>query len=325
MSDYAMVMPAPGGADDFEKRDITPPTPGPTEALIRHHAIGLNYLDVYHRSGAYPWPVDKDLVIGSEGAGVVEAVGAEVRNLAPGDRVAYTHPMGAYATLRTLPADRLVKLPDGISSEAAAAMMLKGLTAHYLINSTFKVEPGMTVLVQAAAGGVGLILGGWLAARGATSIGTAGGPEKVALAREHGYHHVIDYRAEDFVEKVREITGGSGVDVAYDGVGKDTWRGSLASLRTRGTFVIYGAASGPVEGFGVPDLARGSFSACRPTLFHYIATQEDLDSRAQALFAAVTEGLISADVHQRFDLSDAAAAHKALESRQTQGATVLIP
>ena len=252
-------------------------------------------------------------------------MGAEVRNVKPGDRVAYTHPMGAYATLRTLPADRLVKLPDGISSEAAAAMMLKGLTAHYLIHSTFKVEPGMTVLVQAAAVGVGLILGRWLRAMGATSIGTAGGPEKVALAREHGYHHVIDYRSEDFVERVKEITDGAGVDVAYDGVGKDTWRGSMASLRTRGTFVVYGAASGPVEGFGVPDLAKGSFSACRPTLFHYIATQEELDSRAQSLFAAVTEGLISSDVHQRFDLSDAAAAHKALESRQTQGATVLIP
>lgn len=325
MSDYAMVLPAPGGADAFEKRDITPPTPGPAEALIRHHAIGLNYLDVYHRSGAYPWPVDKDLVIGSEAAGVVEAVGAEVRNVKPGDRVAYTYPMGAYATMRTLPADRLVGLPDGISAEVAAAMMLKGLTAHYLIHSTFRVEPGMTVLVQAAAGGVGLILGRWLAATGANAIGTAGGPEKVALARTHGYAHVIDYRAEDFVERVREITNGSGVDVAYDGVGKDTWRGSMACLRTRGTFVCFGAASGPVEGFGIPDLAKGSYSACRPTLFHYIATQEDLDSRAQALFAALTEGLISADVHQRFDLTDAAAAHKALESRQTRGATVLIP
>ena len=244
--DYAMTVPAPGGPELFEKRPFAPPAPGPGEALVRHTAVGLNFIDVYHRSGLYPWAVERDLVPGSEAAGVVEAVGPGVAGLAPGDRVAYTHPLGAYATARVLPADRLVPIPDGVTDEQAASLMLKGLTAHYLIRPTFRVEPGMAVLVQAAAGGVGLLLGQWLAALGATAIGTAGGPDKAALARAHGYAEVIDYRAGDFVEPVRALTGG--VHVAYDGVGRDTWRGSLACLRTRGAFVSFGQASGPIEG-----------------------------------------------------------------------------
>jgi NADPH:quinone reductase len=325
MTDYAMVVTVPGGPENFEKRPIPVPIPGPGQAVVRHSAIGLNFLDVYHRSGLYPWQVERDLVPGSEAAGVVEALGPGVEGLAPGDHVAYTLPLNAYATVRTLPADRLVKLPAGISDEAAASLMLKGLTAQYLIHSTFRVEPGMSVLVQAAAGGVGLILGQWLAAKGATAIGTAGGPEKVALAAAHGYAHVVDYRAGDFPAAVREITGGGGVHVVYDSVGRDTWRGSFACLRQRGTFVCFGQSSGPIEGFGIPDLAKGSFHACRPTLFHYIATAEELQSRAADLFAAVASGAIRTEVRQRYPLDAVADAHRDLEARRTAGASVLVP
>lgn len=321
--DYAMTVPAPGGPELFEKRPLAPPAPGPGEALVRHTAVGLNFIDVYHRSGLYPWAVARDLVPGSEAAGVVEAVGPGVAGLAPGDRVAYTHPLGAYATARVLPADRLVPIPDGVTDEQAASLMLKGLTAHYLLHSTFKVEPGMAVLVQAAAGGVGLLLGQWLAALGATAIGTAGGADKAALARAHGYTEVIDYRAQDFVEPVRALTGG--VHVAYDGVGRDTWRGSLACLRSRGAFVSFGQASGPIEGFGLGDLAKGSFTACRPVLFHYIADPAELRARAADLFAAVAAGVLTAEVRQRLPLAEAARAHRDLEARRTTGATVLIP
>jgi NADPH2:quinone reductase len=325
-SDYAIVVPSPGGRETMERRAIATPAPGPGEALVRQTAVGLNFLDVYHRSGLYKWPVERDLVPGSEGAGVVEAVGPGVTEAAPGDRVAYTRPLGAYASARVIAADRLVKLPDAISDEVAATVMLKGLTAHYLIHSTFRVEPGMTVLVQAAAGGVGLILGQWLAAIGATAIGTAGGPEKVALAKAHGYAHVIDYRAGDFAAEVRDLTDGDGVHVVYDSVGRDTWRGSLACLRVRGAFVAFGQSSGVIEGFALSDLAAGgSLSACRPTLFNYIASRSELESRAADLFGALERGTIRAEVRQRFALGDVAAAHEALEGRRTVGATVLIP
>lgn len=325
MTDYAMTVTAPGGPENFKRREIAAPTPGPGETVVRHTAIGLNFLDVYHRSGLYPWAVDRDLVPGSEAAGIVEAVGAGVTDVKVGDRVAYTLPLNAYATVRAIAADRLVKLPDSISDEAAASLMLKGLTAHYLIHSTFKVEPGMTVLVQAAAGGVGLILGQWLKAKGVTAIGTAGGPEKVALAAAHGYVHVIDYRAGDFVARVRELTGGAGVPVVYDSVGRDTWQGSLACLKPHGTFVCFGQASGTIEGFSMADLAKGSLYACRPTLFHYIATPDELRARATDLFAAVASGAIRAEVRQRHPLGAVADAHRDLEARRTTGATILIP
>lgn len=326
MTDYAMIVPAPGGPEAFVRRDRPATTPGPGEVRIRQTAVGLNFIDVYHRSGLYPWPVPADLVPGSEGAGIVEETGPGVTGLAPGDRVAYTLPLNAYASTRTLPADRLVRLPEAIPDDVAATIMLKGLTAHYLIHSTFRVEPGMTVLVQAAAGGVGLLLGQWLAAKGVTAIGTAGGPDKVALARAHGYAHVIDYRAGDFVPEVKALTEGRGVHVVYDSVGRDTWRGSLACLAPRGMFVTFGQSSGLIEGFSLGDLAAGgSLSACRPSLFHYIATREELDARAADLFAMIDQGRVRAEVHQRFALTDAAEAHRALESRATQGATVLIP
>ncbi|MEM6745271.1 MAG: quinone oxidoreductase, partial [Pseudomonadota bacterium] len=243
MSDYAMTCPQPGGPEVFEKRAIAAPTPGPGEALIRHAAIGLNYLDTYHRSGLYPWPVEKDLVPGSDGAGVVEAVGEGVTEVAPGDRVAYTHPFDGYSTRRLVPAWKLVPIPDGVSDADAASLMIKGLTAHYLIHSTYPVKSGDHVLVQAGAGGVGLILGQWLATKeGVTAIATAGGPEKCALAKEAGYDHVVDYNAEDFVARVKEITGGVLCEAVYDSVGKTTWEGSVACLKPRGVFVTFGQA-----------------------------------------------------------------------------------
>jgi NADPH:quinone reductase len=324
--DYAMVMPRPGGPDGFERRELGELRPGPGEALVRHRAIGLNFLDVYHRSGLYPWLVQRDLVCGSEAAGIVEAVAPDVAGLKPGDRVAYAHRLGAYATLRAIPADRLVKLPESLSDELAATLMLKGMTAHYLIHATFRVEPGMTVLVQAAAGGVGQFLGQWLAHKGAIAIGTAGGPDKAAVARAHGYAHVIDYHAGDFVAAVKEFTAGQGVHVVYDSVGRDTWRGSLACLRTRGMFVTFGQSSGVIEGFALSDLAAGgSLSACRPTLFNYIADRAELEQRARELFALIATGAIRAEVSQRFPLAEAAEAHRALAARRTTGATVLIP
>jgi NADPH2:quinone reductase len=326
MPDYAMVMPGPGGPEGFERRAVELPAPGPGEARVRQTAVGLNFLDIYQRTGLYKWPVERDLVVGSEAAGLVEAVGPGVDAVVPGDRVAYVQALGGYASVRLIPADRLVKVPDGISDEVAATVMLKGMTAQYLIHATFRVEPGMAVLVHAAAGGVGLVLGQWLAAKGAVAIGTAGGPEKVALAAAHGYAHVIDYRAEDFVARVREITGGRGVHVVYDSVGRDTWRGSLACLRVRGMFACFGQSSGVVEGFALGDLAAGgSLSASRPSLFHFIAERAELEERARDLFAMLASAAIRAEVRQRFGLADVAEAHRALSARRTTGATVLIP
>jgi NADPH:quinone reductase len=321
----SVLVTSPGGPERFERRPIPTPSAGPGEAVVRHTAIGLNFIDVYHRTGLYPWKVERDLVPGSEAAGTVESVGPGVETVAVGDRVAYTRPLGAYASSRAIAADRLVRLPPGIDDAAAATLILKGLTAQYLIHSSFRVEPGMHVLVHAAAGGVGLLLGQWLAAKGVTAIGTAGGPEKVALAAAHGYAHVIDYKADDFSARVREITGGQGVDVVYDSVGRDTWRGSFACLRQHGSFVCFGQSSGSIEGFGISDLAKGSFHACRPTLFHYIATAEALQSRAADLFAAIDAGTIRPEVRQRQPLEAVADVHRDLEARRTTGATVLIP
>lgn len=323
MRNYEMVVTTPGSPDRFEQREIEPPVPGPGEVLVQQAAVGLNFLDVYHRSGLYPWTVERDLVPGSEAAGRVAAIGKDVEGVKMGDRVAYTFPLGAYATARVIAADRLVPIPDGISDEEAACLMLKGLTAQYLIHSTFRVEKGMTVLVHAASGGVGLILGQWLAAKGVSAIGTVGGPEKAELARAHGYAHVIDYHAEDFVARVREITGGQGVHAVYDSVGRDTWRGSLGCLRTHGAFVNFGQSSGLIEGFTLADLAKGSFTACRPVLFHYIADPAELRRRAADLFACVQAGHLKAGIHQRYPLTEVAEAHRRLEARSTTGATVL--
>ncbi|MDP5307414.1 quinone oxidoreductase family protein [Paracoccus spongiarum] len=325
MTDYAMVTPQPGGPENFERREIAPDAPGPGQLRLRQTAIGLNFIDIYHRRGTYPWPVDRDLVVGSEAAGVVEAVGPGVEGLSVGDRVAYTIPMGAYASVRVVPADRVVAIPDAISDAVAATVMLKGMTAHYLLHSSHAVRPGDQALVHAAAGGVGLLLGQWLRAKGVTAIGTAGGAAKCALARDHGYAHVIDYDREDFVARVADITGGHGVDVVYDGVAGTTWRGSLQSLAVRGSYVCFGQAAGPVTGFQLSDLAPKSAKATRPSLFHFIADPEELRVRASEMFAALARGDITSTPRQEFALADVAKAHAALENRQTSGATVLIP
>jgi NADPH:quinone reductase len=324
-TDGGMVVHTAGGPDALEWADFDTGAPGRGEVRVEQRAIGVNFIDTYFRSGLYPWP-SKPLIPGAEAAGVVAQVGEAVTELAVGDRVAYTLPLGAYCTQRIVAAERLVKLPDGIDFEVAASVMLKGLTAQFLLTSCFPVKAGDTVLVHAAAGGVGLLLGQWLKVLGATSIGTAGSPEKTAMARANGYTHVIDYRAEDFVARVKEITGSRGCDVVYDSVGKDTWRGSLKCLRLRGSFVHFGQSSGMIADFKFSDLASGgSLYATRPMLFDYIKTHEDLSSRAADLFAKLASGQIKAHVGQRLALRDAATAHRDLEGRRTIGATILLP
>jgi NADPH2:quinone reductase len=320
---YAIVAVARGGADVLERREIDPPVPAAGQVLLRQTAVGLNFIDIYFRKGLYPWPVESDLVLGSEGAGVVEAVGPEVAGFAAGQRVAYTVPNGGYATHRLVPASHLVALPDGIDDATAAAIMLKGLTAHYLVNRSYAAKAGDTVLVHAAAGGVGLILGQWLKALGATAIGTAGGAEKCRLAAASGYAHTIDYRTEDVAARVAEITGGAGVEAAYDSVGADTYAGSMAALKLHGTFVTFGQSSGPLVDIKVADLAKKSLKATRPTLFHFIADRAYLEAAAAELFALVTSGRIAVAINQTLPLEEAAEAHRLLEGRATTGCTVL--
>lgn len=307
----------------WETVDVAAPAAG--EARVRHHAVGLNYIDTYHRSGLYPVPLPSG--IGLEGAGVVEAVGEGVADLAPGDRVAYAGgPLGAYAEVRNLPADRLVRLPEALSFEQGAAMMLQGLTAQYLLRRTYRVQPGDTILIHAAAGGVGLIVCQWARALGATVIGTVGSDEKAALARAHGCDHPIIYTRENFAERVREITAGKGVAVVYDSIGKDTFTDSLACLRPLGMMVLFGAASGPVPPFDIGILAqKGSLFLTRPTLFTYSARRDDLLAMAGELFEVVQAGQVKIEVNQRFALKDAETAHRALEARKTTGSTILMP
>ena len=325
MTDMGVVVRAAGGPEALEWTALDTGVPGRGEVRIEQRAIGVNFIDTYFRSGLYPWP-STPLIPGAEAAGVIAQVGEAVTDLAVGDRVAYTLPLGAYRTQRVVAAERLVKLPDAIGFDVAASVMLKGLTAQFLLTACFPVKAGDTVLVHAAAGGVGLLLGQWLKILGATSIGTAGSPEKVAIAKANGYTHVIDYRAEDFVARVKEITGAKGCDVVYDSVGKDTWRGSLKCLRLRGSFVHFGQSSGMIADFKLSDLAAGgSLFATRPMLFDYIKSREELSSRANDLFSKLASGQIKAHVGQRVALRDAAAAHRDLEGRRTIGATVLLP
>ena len=324
-ADFAIVVRNPGGPEALEWAEQETAAPARGEVLIAQRAVGVNFIDTYYRQGHYPWPMSP-LIPGGEAAGVVEEVGAGVTNFKSGDRVAYTLPIGAYRTRRVVPAERLVKLPDAIDFEVAASIMLKGLTTQYLLNSTYAVKAGDTVLVHAAAGGVGLLMGQWLKTIGATSIGTAGSAEKTAIAKANGYTHVIDYRTEDFAARVKDITGGKGCDVVYDSVGKDTWRGSLKCLKLRGMFVHFGQSSGMIADFKFSDLAsNGSLYAVRPMLFDYIKSREELCSRAADLFARLASGEIKAHVGQRVALRDAATAHRELESRRTIGATVLVP
>ena len=314
-----------GGPEVLCWEEVDVPPPGAGELRLRQRAVGLNYIDTYHRSGLYPVPLPSG--IGLEGAGVVEAIGADVSGFAIGDRVAYAHgPLGAYAEVRNLPAERAVKLPDALSFEQAAAMMLQGLTAQYLLRRTHRVEPGETILVHAAAGGVGSILVQWAKALGATVIGTVGNDEKAERVRALGCDHVIVYTREDFVGRVRDITGGRGVRVAYDSVGRDTFLRTLDCVERLGMVALFGNASGPVEPFDPLLLAqKGSLTLVRPVLGHYIATRGEHDAMAADLFDAVLTGKVRIDINQRFALRDAADAHRALEGRRTTGASVLLP
>ncbi len=314
-----------GGPEVMQLDDVAVPAPGAGEARVRHTAIGVNYIDTYHRSGLYPLSMPSG--IGSEAAGVVEAVGAGVEFVKPGDRVGYCMgPVGAYSESRIVPADRLIPLPEDISDRVAAALMLKGLTVQYLFRRTFPLKGGETILFHAAAGGVGLIACQWAKALGVTMIGTAGSDEKAAAAKQAGASHVIVYTRENFVDRVKEITGGTGVPVVYDSIGKDTFPASLDCLVPRGMFVSFGAASGPIAAFNLGILAqKGSLYATRPTLGTYSARREDLLSMANELFALVRAGKIKADARQEFRLAQATDAHRALESRKTTGATLLIP
>lgn len=320
---YAIRMHSQGGPEVLHWEEISVPQPGPGEVLLRHRAVGLNYIDVYHRSGAYPLALPN--TPGLEGAGVVEALGEGVTSLMVGDRVAYAGgPIGAYAERRTIPADRVVKLPDDISLETGAAMMLQGMTAQYLLRRTYAVKAGDTILVHAAAGGVGLILCQWAKHLGATVIGTVGSDEKAALARANGCDLPIVYTREDFHERVLHITGGAKVPVVYDSIGRDTFQKSLECLAPLGMMVMYGAASGAVPPFDLGLLAKlGSLYITRPTLFTYIAKRDDLERTAAELFDVVSKGIVKISINQTYPLRDAAQAHRDLEARKTTGSTIL--
>ncbi|RDD63264.1 quinone oxidoreductase family protein [Ferruginivarius sediminum] len=315
-----------GGPEVLRYEEVDVGEPGPDEVRLRQTAVGLNYIDVYHRTGLYPVP-QLPSGIGLEAAGEVEAVGANVSDLKQGDRVAYASPpLGAYADSRLIPADRVVRLPDGIDDRKAAAMMLQGMTVEYLIRRTFPVKKGQTVLFHAAAGGVGLIACQWLKAIGAKVIGTVGSNEKAELAKAHGCDHPIVYTREDFVARVKEITGGQGVPVVYDGVGKDTWEGSLDCLAPMGMMVSFGNASGSVTEFNPGILSqKGSLFLTRPTLMTYTAKRQDLVASANALFEVVLDGRVKIEVNQTYPLAEATQAHRDLEARKTTGSTVLLP
>lgn len=314
-----------GGPEALLTEQTAPPTPGKNEVLVRNHAIGLNFVDIYFRKGIYTPPA-LPFIPGNEGAGEVLAVGENVNGFKPGDRVAYVMTLGAYAQQSIVPAKYLVPLPDNISYETAAAAMLKGLTAQYLLRRTFRVEAGHWVLVHAAAGGVGLLLVQWAKHLGAKVIGTVGSAEKAALAIANGAGYTINYREEDFAERVKEITHGDGVHVVYDGIGKDTFEGSLQSLRPFGYFVSYGSASGAIPPFDITRLMEhGSVYATWQLLFHHLARREDMLQMSRELFGVITTGAVKVPIHASFLLTEAALAHHRLESRESTGATVLIP
>ena len=322
---FAIRIHRTGGPEVMSWEEVAIGDPQPSEVRVRHRAVGLNYIDIYHRSGLYPLQLPNGL--GLEAAGVVEAIGSEVSDFCPGDRVAYAGgPVGAYSQVRCLPADRLLKLPETIDFMPAAAMMLQGLTSAYLLRRTYRVQAGDSVLIHAAAGGVGLLACQWAKALGATVIGTVSNAAKAALAAAHGCDHVIDYTREDFPRRVREITNGEGVSVVYDGVGKDTFAGSLDCLRTCGMMVSFGNASGPVPAFDPLLLSqKGSLFLTRPTLMHYTARREDLLALGADLFAVVAAGKLRVEINQTYPLADVVNAHRDLEARKHTGSTVLLP
>jgi NADPH2:quinone reductase len=315
-----------GGPEVLNLEQVVVGAPQAGHVLIKHTAIGLNYIDTYHRTGLYPVQTFPS-GIGLEAAGVVERVGEGVTEFQQGDRVAYgTGPIGAYSQLRVMPADKLVKIPDGVDDKTAAAMMLKGLTAQYLLRRTYKVQPGDAVLIHAASGGVGMILTQWAKHLGAMVIGTVGSPQKATVARAHGCDHTILYRIENFAARVKDFTGGKGVAVVYDGVGKDTFMGSLDSLARLGLMVSYGNASGAVPPFDIGVLnQKGSLFLTRPSLMGYAVTRQELVSMADELFDVVKSGAVKIEIHQTYKLRDAAQAHRDLESRKTTGCTVMLP
>jgi NADPH2:quinone reductase len=320
-----VVFDAPGGSEVMKIIDVEVPPPAKGELHVRHTAIGVNYIDVYHRSGLYPVPLPGTL--GLEAAGVVEAVGEGVKGFKPGDRIAYGNgPRGAYAEARNLPANRVLKLAKGVSDETASGMMLKGMTVRFLLRQTYKIKRGETLVFLPAAGGVGLILGQWAKAIGAKAIGVVGSDEKVEIARSHGYAHVINSRTEDVAKRVREITGGKGVPVVYDGVGKATFMSSLDCLRPRGLLVSFGNASGPVTGVDLGILAaKGSLYLTRPSLVTYVADDSDLYESGREVLEMVKSGKVKIEIYQRYPLADVATTHRDLEQRKTTGTTILIP
>ena len=314
-----------GGPEVMRLEEVELAPPGPGEARVRHHAIGVNFLDIYYRKGIYPSP-PFPFTPGNEGAGEIVALGKGVKDFKPGDRVAYIAPLGSYGEERNVEARFLVKLPKAISYETGAAMMMKGLTAQYLLRQTYKVKAGDTILVHAAAGGVGLLLCQWAKALGATVIGTVGSPEKAKLAKKAGAKHLILYREEDFAIRVKEITKGAKCAVVYDGIGKTTFPASLDCLRPFGTFASYGSASGAIESFNIALLAqKGSLFATRPTVFTFVADRARLDRMARELFAVVQSGEVKIAIGSRLPLAEAASAHEALEGRGTTGSTILLP
>lgn len=314
-----------GGPEVLKWEEVPVGEPGPGQIRVRNTAVGLNYIDTYHRSGLYKVPLPSG--IGLEGAGTVTAVGPDVAGIKVGDRVGYgSGPLGAYSTERLTVADRCIVLPEGLAEETAAAIMLKGMTARYLLRRTYRVQAGDTILVHAAAGGVGLIMCQWAKHLGATVIGTVGSDAKAELARAHGCDHPVVYTRENFTDRVKEITGGKGVPVVYDSVGKDTFMGSLDCLQPLGTMVTFGNASGPVTGLDTGILAaKGSLFLTRPTLMTYTAKRSDLEETAKDLFDVVLEGAVKIEIAQRYALKDAAQAHRDLESRKTTGSTLLMP
>jgi len=313
-----------GGPEVLQLEDVQVGEPGQGQVRIRHTAIGVNFIDTYQRSGLYPMQLPQ--TAGNEGAGVVEQVGSGVTTLKVGDRVAYTGQVGSYCGERLVPAERMVKIPEGISDEQAASMMLKGMTVQYLIHRTYPVKAGDTVLWHAAAGGVGTIACQWLKALGATVIGTVGSAEKAKLAKAHGADHVIDYTKENFVERVKEITGGKKVPVVFDSVGKSTWEGSLDCLRPFGMWVIFGNASGAVPPLNTGVLAqKGSLYMTRPTLVTYTASRADLEATSKSLFDIVKSGKVKIEISARYKLADAAQCHRDLEGRKTTGSVILLP
>jgi NADPH2:quinone reductase len=322
---YAITARQPGDTSVLQRVNRPTPTPGPGSVLIRHEAIGVNFIDIYFRQGEYPWPVNKDLVLGSEGAGIVEAIGDGVTGVSIGQRVAYTLPNGSYSTHRAVPIEHVVALPDDIPFDIAAAVMLKGLTAYYLIHDSYPAQRGETVLFHAAAGGVGLLAGQWLATKGVRAIGTAGGSEKVALALGHGYEAVCDYQTQDFVGLVKELTDGKGVAAAFDSVGLATVIQSVECLTKFGTLVCFGQSSGAPDNLRVSHLARGSLRVTRPSLFHYTASRSWLQKAAAELFDMIRQGAIKVRIDLKLPLEHVALAHDALSGRKTTGCIILVP